>query len=126
MERLLLAGFVIAHGWIHAAIYAIPPDADKPPPFDPRHSWALSAAHVARQPSKTVALWMAWVTTALFAVSCAALIADSSAWVPVAVAGATAGLLLKGLFFNRWLSAGVLIDVGVFWAAYSRWPESLV
>lgn len=126
MERLLLAGFFVAHGWIHAAIYALPPDPDKPPPFDVKHSWALGAAHVAEHPAHTLALWFAWITTALFVVSGIVLLADSEAWIPVAAAGATAGLLLKGLFYNRWLTAGVLIDVGVLWAAYSGWPESLV
>ena len=125
LERLVLAGFLFAHGWIHAAIYALPPDEKKPPPFDPKHSWALSAAHVAEHPAKTLALTFAWVTTALFGVAAAALLADSPTWLPIAAAGASAGLLLKALFFNPWLSVGVLIDAAVLWAASAGWPESL-
>lgn len=53
------------------------------------------------------------------------MLADWSVWVPMAVSGAVAGLLLKGLFFNPWLIVGVLIDIGVLWASSAGWPPSL-
>jgi hypothetical protein len=33
---------------------------------------------------------------------------------------------LKVLFFNAWLSAGVLIDLGILWAVAAGWPPSLM
>jgi hypothetical protein len=54
MLRLLVAGFLVAHGLIHATIYAAPRPADAKAPFDAGHSWALSAVHVAPQPVRTV------------------------------------------------------------------------
>ena len=125
MTRLLLAVFLVAHGFIHGAMWTIPPDPKKPAPFDPKHSWALSAAHVARHPARTLALLLAWMTAVVFGASGIALLADSTLWVPLAVTGAATGLVLKALFFNTWLIVGVAIDVAVLWAASAGWPESL-
>lgn len=126
MTRLLLAGFLIAHGWIHPAIYAIPKKPGDSPPFDPSHSWALSAAHVEEGTSRTLAVGLAWLTAVLLVVAGVILLADATLWVPTAVAGAVVGLGFKGLYFTRWLIVGVLIDAGVLWAAAAGWPPSLV
>ncbi|MDQ3662096.1 MAG: hypothetical protein M3454_13780 [Actinomycetota bacterium] len=125
MARLLLAGFLIAHGLIHAAIYAIPKDPDKPAPFDPSHSWAFAAVHVAERPARTFGVRVPWLTALLFAGAGIALLVHSSVWVSIAVCAAAIGLLLKGLFFHPWLILGVLIDIGVVWAATAGWPGSL-
>ena len=125
MERLLLAGFLIAHGLIHAVIYAIPKDPDKPAPFDPSHSWALAAVHVAERPARTFGVRVSWLATLLFAGAGIALVVHSSLWRSIAVCAAVLGLLLKGLFFHPWLIIGVLIDIGFVWAATTGWPASL-
>lgn len=117
MERLLLAGFLIAHGLIHAAIYAIPKDPDKPAPFDPGHSWAFPAVHVAERSTRTFGVTVSWLAALLFSGAGIALLVHSSTWVSIAVCAAVLGLLLKGLFFHPWLVLGVLIDIGVVWAA---------
>ncbi len=126
MTRLLWAGFLLAHGLIHPAIYAIPKDPTKPAPFDPSHSWALTSAHVAEHPARTLGVAMAGLTAVLYAAAGVVLLGDSSPWMPLAVCAAVTGLLLKGLYFHPWLAIGVLIDVGVLWAAIAGWPPSLV
>ena len=126
MARLLLAGFLITHGLIHAAIYAIPKDPDKPAPFDPNHSWAFAGVHVAERPARTFGVRVSWLTALLFAGAGIALLVHSSLWVSIAVSAAALGLLVKGLFFHRWLILGVLIDLAVLWAATAGWPASLI
>ncbi|MGH2826182.1 MAG: hypothetical protein ACRDKF_04345 [Actinomycetota bacterium] len=125
MARLLLAGFLIAHGLIHAAIYAIPKDPDKPAPFDPNNSWAFAAVHVAERPARIFGMRVSWLTALLFTGAGIALLVHSSLWVSIAVCAAVLGLLLKGLFFHPWLIIGVLIDIGFVWAATAGWPASL-
>jgi hypothetical protein len=124
MARLLLAGFLIAHGLIHPAIYAFPKDPDKSVPFDPSHSWAFAAAHVAERRARTFSVRVSWLTALLFAGAGIALLVHSSLWVSIAVGAAALGLLGKGLFFHPWLILGVLIDIGVLWAATAGWPGS--
>ena len=124
MVRLLTAGFLIAHGLIHAAIYA-PPKPQTEQPFDPAHSWALSAAHVGIPSMRAISVNFSWAVAALFAASGIALLASAEVWIPLALAGAGTGVILKGLYFNRWLSAGVLLDVAVMAAVTAEWPGDL-
>jgi hypothetical protein len=127
MLRLLVAGFLVAHGLIHAAIYAMPkPEpADAKAPFDAGHSWALSAVHVAPQPVRTASTGLGWLTAALFAVSAVALLVDVTWWAPAAALAAAVGLVLKLGWFHPWLTAGVLLDVGVLVAVAAEWPAAL-
>lgn len=65
MERLSWL-FLIAHGLIHPGIYSIPKDPEKPAPFDPTHSWALAAGHVAEPKARAFGVWLSWLTALLF------------------------------------------------------------
>jgi hypothetical protein len=125
MARLLLAGFLIGHGLIHPGIYAVPKNPDKPAPFDPNHSWALAAVHLAERQARSFSVTVSWLTALLFVGAGVAVLVQSSLWVAIAVCAAALGLLFKGLFFHPWLILGVLIDIGVLWAAAAGWPGSL-
>ena len=125
MTRLLLAGFLIAHGMLHPAIHSVPEDPNKPTPFDPNHSWALAALHVARRKAQAIGVSLSWLTALIFAGAGIALILQASLWVSIAVCGAALGLLVKTLFFHPWLILGVLIDIGILWAGAAVWPGSL-
>ena len=103
----------------------IPKDPEKPAPFDPTHSWALAAGHVAEPKARAFGVWLSWLTALLFVGAGIALLADSSSWIPIAVGAAALGLFVKTLFFHRWLILGVLIDLGVLLAASAGWPASL-
>lgn len=116
---LLFGAFLIAHGLVHAAIYSISPDPDKPAPFDPRRSRVLAAAHVDLERSATVSVAMSWVVALLYVGAGIAFLADSSAWLSLAVSAAALGLVLKGLFFHPWLVIGVLVDVAILWTGVS-------
>ena len=116
---LLFGAFLIAHGLVHAAIYSIPPDPDKPASFDPRRSRVLAAAHVDLERSATVSVAMSWVVALLYVGAGSAFLADSSAWLSLGVSAAALGLVLKGLFFHPWLVIGVLVDVAILWTHVS-------
>jgi hypothetical protein len=49
----------------------------------------------------------------------------SSWWPTAALVGAVGGLLLKAIWFDPWLSVGVLLDVGVIMAVACTWPASV-
>lgn len=123
MTRLLVAAFLIIHGLIHPGVYAAPKNGEKPAPFDPAHSWALSGLHVAASPMRVLGLTLAWVAALGFSVAGVALLADAQLWLPAAIVGALFGLLLKRLYFTPRLTVGALIDIGVLAAAYAQWPS---
>lgn len=123
MEQLAVVLFLIIHGFVHAAVWAMPKPAEqKPPPFDPAHSWALEAAHVAPASMRATSVIVAWVAALLYAAASVALAVDAAAWTTFAVLGAGVGLVLKGLWFNRWLSFGVALDVAVIAAVAAGRP----
>ena len=124
MMRLLLAGFLLAHGLIHPGIFAIPKDPDEPEPFDPANAWAFEAAHVAAHQTHVFGATVSALTAFAFLLAVIALFMSSPAWVPLAMVGAGLGLLLKGLFFDPWLSAGVFIDLGILATGLLGAPQS--
>lgn len=126
MVRILLAAFLIGHGFVNIMVHAGPTDPDKPPPFDPNRSWALNAAHVAVRPARNIAIMLAWATGGFFAIAGVSLMFGFEAWLSIALVGAVIGLALKVLYFNPWLSLGVAIDVWILWAALAEWPPSLL
>jgi hypothetical protein len=125
MTRFLLAAFLFAHGWIHAAIYALPQKPEETPPFQASHSWALSAAHVPEVSTRRVSIAMSWLTCAAFGTAAVFLVAGSDLWMSVTIASAALGLVLKALYFNPWLSLGVLIDVGLIALTTTSWASGL-
>jgi|GEM_PF-2446676 hypothetical protein len=125
MTRTLAALFLLAHGFVHAAVWAAPGPREAQAPFDPRHSWLLAAVHVAADPARTTALGLAWAATGLYALAALLLVAGAGVWAPAAAAAALVAALLKVTFFNTWLTLGVLLDVAVLTAVAAAWPPSL-
>jgi|ERR687888_1112166 hypothetical protein len=125
MLRLLVGGFLIAHGLIHWATYVTPKKPDEPGPFDPGHSWALAAVHVSQHPAHTLSVTLALFTAAGFCLAGGVLLAGAGWWLGIAAVAAIIGLVLKIGYFNPWLSLAVLLDAGVLLAAAAGWPPSL-
>ena len=122
MPRTLFALFLIAHGLIYGAIYATPRDSAKPAPFDPGHSRALAAVHVADHPARSASIALACTAGLAFALAGVVLLVGGSWWAPIAATAGIAGLLLKGLWFHPWLAVGVLLDLAVTVAALTGPP----
>ena len=125
MARWLMAAYLLAHGFVHVAIYVMPTDRSKPAPFDPHRSWALARVQSPAQTALASSQLLAWITAAGFTVTAVALGASAGWWPAAAVVSATLGLVFKALWFHPWLSAGVLLDVALVGAVAAQWPASL-
>ncbi|MFI7413422.1 hypothetical protein ACIBU0_32575 [Streptomyces sp. NPDC049627] len=124
MITALVSAFLFAHGLVHLAVWLPHDDTDQP--FDPRHSWALASAGLPRAGVvDRTAIGLASVTAMLYVIAGAATAAQGSGWADAAVLAATVGLVLKSVWFNAWLSLGVLLDIGVIAAVALSWPGSL-
>jgi hypothetical protein len=132
MVAVLAAGFLITHGLIHVAIWAPPskvyaePDGKAAgPPFVPSHSWMLSGTAAAEHRARVIAVALASVAGALLVLAGVGVAVGTSWWPSAALAGAGAGLVLKAVYFDRWLVIGILLDLGVIAAVAAGWPSSL-
>ena len=126
MTTVLVAGFLVAHGLIHLAIWLPhpPSDPDKPPPFVPDHSAVLTRV-APRRATHRLSVGLAVAAGAGFALAGVA-VATSAGWAAgAAVAAALAGLTLKLVFFHPWLLVGILLDLAVLGSATVGWPVSL-
>ncbi|MFE1841072.1 hypothetical protein [Streptomyces sviceus] len=126
MIAFLVGTFLILHGLLHPGVWTVPARADaQTTPFDPGHSWALAAAHVSDPSARATASALAWYTALVYVIAGTGVFAGSGWWPVAAAVGATAGLALKAIWFDPWLTVGVLLDVGVLVAVVCAWPASL-
>jgi hypothetical protein len=125
MVRLLMVAYLMAHGFVHVAIYVLPTDPAKPRPFDPHRSWALTHIHAPAETALASSHLLAWMTAGAFTTT-ALVLALGAGWWPVAAAlSAGLGLVFKTMWFHPWLSAGVALDIGLVAAVAAQWPASL-
>lgn len=135
--RVLLAIFIILHGWIHYSLTYVP--TPKPgelrTPFWP--SWSRSDTDPAWLASKMglsnglvrglgCALWL--LTLAGFSVAGLALLfapGAQAAWSISAAAGAVASLLLLLFYWHPWLVAGVVINLALLAGLWLHFPKYL-
>jgi hypothetical protein len=128
MTTLLVAAFLVAHGLVHLAVW-LPhpaPQEGKPAPFAPDHSALLTVAAVPAVGARRVSQILAVTAAAALVLAGVAVAFGVGEAVPLAVAGAFAGLLLKAIFFNPWLTLGVALDLLVLAMALASWPVPLV
>ncbi|MEU5896587.1 hypothetical protein [Streptomyces venezuelae] len=124
MTAFLMAAFLIVHGLLHIGVWTAPQSPGNPSPFDPGHSRALTAAHVLPAPARAAALAIAWYTAVVYAIAGAGTLAGSAWWPTAALVAAAVGLVLKAVWFDPWLTVGVLLDAGVIVAVACTWPAA--
>ena len=121
LPRLLIAGFLLAHGALHASFLSPRPAATAggPPwPFELDRSWILTPLGGDPVFTRILGLALVALTVAGFGLAAIAVLG----WLPVSVLapsvalGAIGSLALLGLFFHPWLIAGVAIDLAALWA----------
>ncbi|MER6185872.1 hypothetical protein [Streptomyces sp. NPDC001652] len=125
MITALVAAFLIVHGLLHPGVWTAPQQPADAAPFTPEHSWALAAAHVPAALTRAIALALAWWTALVYAIAGAGVVAGSDWWPTAALVAAASGLVLKAIWFDPWLSIGVLLDAGVIAAVACTWPASV-
>jgi hypothetical protein len=115
MLRVLLGGFVVAHGLVTGVIWATPnrPDA----PFDAGHSWLLDD-------SRGIATVVALIAATGFLVAGAGFLAHRGWWAPSAVAAGTLAVVLMLLYFDAWLIVGIAISASVAYAGVHAMQEA--
>ncbi len=135
--RIMIAIFLIAHGWIHFSLTTVPVPAPgalrtpffptwKRPDIDP-----LWPAARLKLPSNTIRVLGStlWVSTVIgFCLAGLALLAFPGItllWQITAGFGAATSLILLGLFWHPWLPIGILIDLVVIAGLILRFPATL-
>ena len=127
MTTILLAGFLAAHGFVHLAIWLPHPQPQPaaPPPFAPDHSALLTAVSVPQADTHRLAVALA-VAAGLGYLVAGLGVAVGGGWAALfVIAGAVVGLVLKLVFFNPWLTLGVLLDAAALTSVLVGWPMSL-
>ena len=126
MSKLLVAGFLLAHGAIHAAFLspAPPASANGPAwPFQLDQSAILSP--LGASPDVLRPLGIALVALVLGAFGAAALgvvgVAPQGLVGPAVVMGAVVSVALLILYFHVWVLFGIVIDLGILWLAFGNW-----
>ena len=117
MFRVLLVGFLIAHGLVHVALWAPKYDPETAP-FDASHSWLIGDR-------RRLAQVLAFSAAAVLVLAGLALGVHGSWWRPTAVVGLTVSTALLLLYFNSWylfiLAVNGALIVGITWL---DWPST--
>jgi hypothetical protein len=110
-----LIGFLIAHGFVHVAIWAPKYDPDKAA-FDASHSWLIGD-------QRPLAQVLAFAAAAILVLAGIALWAHVDWWRPTAVVGLSESTVLLLLYFTHWylfiLPVNAALIVGI---AFMDWP----
>lgn len=133
--RIIIALFLIAHGWMHYSLTTVP--LPKPgelhTPFWP--GWKRSAVD-ATWPASRLGLpdatvrWLGCVlmlaATLRFALAGLGLLGIPglhSIWQGMVIFSSAASLILLALYWHPWLVMGVVISLGAVLAIWQHWPD---
>jgi hypothetical protein len=120
MIRILIGGFLIAHGLVHIAVWAMPrtTKAQADAPFDPAHSWLIGTTRRLVAP-------FAVIVAVILVAGGIALFAQAGSWRPITVIGLAGSLFLDVLYFNPWFvfitAANAAFLAGLVWW---HWPSA--
>jgi hypothetical protein len=104
---VLVGLFVIAHGLVTFGIWAAP--LTEQAPFNPGHSWLFGD-------SRTLAIALAVFAAIAFVLTGGGFLAQQDWWAGAAIAAGTVAVVLMALYFDPWLSAGILISAAILYA----------
>ena len=123
MWRLILGLFLIAHGLVHAGIWLAPlPSGGDGVPFDPKHSWLINGLF-GGDAMRVLSILLAAAAALGFVLGGAGLLAHQGWWRPVVIGAAVVSLVLIGLYFHPWLSAGLGLELVILVAlVWANWP----
>lgn len=125
MTKLLVISFLIAHGFVHAALYDVPPDPKHPNAFNPGDSWMLKRMGVAAAEARRTSVVLATSTALLYSLAGLGLLLDTVWWRAGTIVATALAASLKIAYFQKWLVLGVALDLGIVLALAVHWPGSL-
>jgi hypothetical protein len=108
MWRLVVAGLLILHGILHAAIWVPPQRGSELPSFGPQASWLFAEV-------RPVVVAVALIAAGGFALSGAA---HQDLWAYSAILAAVASMALIVATFTPWWSLAVVINAAIVYAAW--------
>ena len=111
MWRLFVAGFLVLHGILHAAIWIPPQRGGDLTNFGPQASWLFAEV-------RPVVVTLAVVAASGFALSGVAYLAHWDMWAYSATIAAVAAMALVVATFTPWWSFAVVINVVILYAAW--------
>jgi hypothetical protein len=121
VTRLVIAAFLLAHAGIHAAFVSPRPPATAGGPAWPfeLRSWLLTPLGFGPEANRLIGRALVAATIGGFGLAAvgALSLAPAAAWTAGVSLGAIASLAILVLFFHPWLVLGVVIDLGLLWAA---------
>ena len=115
MVRVLVGGFVVAHGLVTAAIWTSPAKAGEP--FRATRSWILGDV-------RSLAVALALVAALGFVLAGVGFLAHQGWWNVFGIGAGAVALVLMGLYFNPWLLAGIAISGGVLYAGIQAMQQA--
>jgi len=123
--KLAVICFLVAHGFIHTALYNIKPDPKSPQPFNPGESWMLRRLDVNAAMAKQASAVLSATTSLLFVLAALGLLLGAGWWPAATIVAVGVAAALKVAYFHAWLTIGVLIDVAIVVALAAHWPAVL-
>jgi len=111
MWRLVVAGFLVLHGILHAAIWLPPQQGSDLPNFGAQASWLFAEV-------RPVVVTLALVAAGGFALSGMAYMAHLDMWAVPATVAAVASMALIVATFTPWWSFAVVINAVILYAAW--------
>ena len=122
--KWLLAGLLLAHGWVHVMFLFPAPDAASATagglayPFAMSRSWLISNAGLDAGLVRTVGVGVMIVTFAMFALAALATvgwIVPAGWWAGLVLGAAATSTLMLVLFFSPALLLGFAINAALWW-----------
>jgi hypothetical protein len=123
----VVAAFLVAHGAVHLAVWLppAPAEAERQAPFAPDHSAVLTRTQLPPAAVHLFAVRLAGAAAAVYVLAGLAVALGSGWAVGLAATAAAVGLALKSVFYNPWLTLGIVLDLAVLISALTDWPVSL-
>lgn len=116
VRRFGFLAFLIAHGAVHAGVWALPRPPGQERPFDPSESWLLGS-------QQSLATLLALSAAVLLVAAGSFLWAQFPSWRPLAVMGLAVSFVLMSLFFNPWFLPIQVVNAGLIARVLRSWPS---
>ena len=111
MWRLVVAGFLVLHGILNAAIWIPPQRGSELPNFGPQASWLFAEV-------RPVVVTLAVIAAGGFALSGVAYLVHLDMWAFSAIIAAVVSIALIVATFTPWWSFAVVINAVILYAAW--------